>query len=278
MKALLIGGSGFIGSRLCESLDAEKISYFSRHRNDVLASKNIDHIQGSVEETDRLKEIVKDYDTIFYLAGVFDEKEQKHEVVTLNGVKAVVDAIKKQDTGQKLIFFSAINTDYGVSEFFRIRRIAEDNVALAKDSLTIKLSNVFGDGDRITRDVEILAKSGVRKMPLGRSLAPVSVNNLVTAVKAFTQYKGTIYMCSKEDVSLDRAVNIVRSRLRLSPVKTIDNKKKNQKIIAKMTERVNLPAWRIADLVLNFYRENTSLYRAVKEPDRYEDYLKARYS
>ena len=278
MKALLIGGSGFIGSRLCESLDAEKISYFSRHRNDILASKNIDHIQGSVEETDRLKEIVKDYDTIFYLAGVFDEKEQKHEVVTLNGVKAVVDAIKKQDTGQKLIFFSAINTDYGVSEFFRIRRIAEDNVALAKDSLIIKLSNVFGDGDRITRDIEVLAKSGVRKMPLGRSLAPVSVNNLVTAVKAFTQYKGTIYMCSKEDISLDRAVNIVRSRLRLSPVKTIDNKKKNQKIIAKMTERVNLPAWRIADLVLNFYRENTSLYRAVKEPDKYEDYIKARYS
>lgn len=278
MKALLIGGSGFIGSRLCESLDAEKISYFSRHRNEILASKNIDHIQGSVEETDRLKEIVKDYDTIFYLAGVFDEKEQKHEVVTLNGVKAVVDAIKKQDTGQKLIFLSAINTDYGVSEFFRIRRIAEDNVALAKDSLIIKLSNVFGDGDRITRDVEVLAKSGVRKMPLGRSLAPVSVNNLVTAVKAFTQYKGTIYMCSKEDISLDRAVNIVRSRLKLSPVKTVDNKKKNQKIIAKMTERVNLPAWRIADLVLNFYRENTSLYRAVKEPDKYEDYIKARYS
>jgi len=113
---------------------------------------------------------------------------------------------------------------------------------------------------------------------LGRSLAPVSVNNLVTAVKAFTQYKGTIYMCSKEDISLDRAVNIVRSRLKLSPVKTVDNKKKNQKIIAKMTERVNLPAWRIADLVLNFYRENTSLYRAVKEPDKYEDYIKARYS
>jgi nucleoside-diphosphate-sugar epimerase len=278
MKALLIGGSGFIGTKLCESLDAEKISYFSRHRSEVLATKNIDHIQGSVEETDRLKDIVKDYDTIFYLAGVFDENEQKHETVTLNGVKAVVDAVKKQDTGQKLIFFSAINTDYGASEFFRIRRIAEDNVALAKDSLTIKLSNVFGDGDRITRDVEVIAKSGIRKMPLGRSLAPVSVNDLVTAVKAFAQYKGTIYMCSKEDISLDRAVNIVRSRLRLSPVKTIDNKKKNQKIIAKMTERVNLPAWRIADLVLNFYRENTSLYRAVKEPEKYEDYLKAKYS
>jgi nucleoside-diphosphate-sugar epimerase len=274
----LIGGSGFIGTKLCESLDAEKISYFSRHRSEVLATKNIDHIQGSVEETDRLKDIVKDYDTIFYLAGVFDENEQKHETVTLNGVKAVVDAVKKQDTGQKLIFFSAINTDYGASEFFRIRRIAEDNVALAKDSLTIKLSNVFGDGDRITRDVEVIAKSGIRKMPLGRSLAPVSVNDLVTAVKAFAQYKGTIYMCSKEDISLDRAVNIVRSRLRLSPVKTIDNKKKNQKIIAKMTERVNLPAWRIADLVLNFYRENTSLYRAVKEPEKYEDYLKAKYS
>jgi len=278
MKALLIGGSGFIGTKLCESLDAEKISYFSRHRSEVLATKNIDHIQGSVEETDRLKDIVKDYDTIFYLAGVFDENEQKHETVTLNGVKAVVDAVKKQDTGQKLIFFSAINTDYGASEFFRIRRIAEDNVALAKDSLTIKLSNVFGNGDRITRDVEVIAKSGIRKMPLGRSLAPVSVNDLVTAVKAFAQYKGTIYMCSKEDISLDRAVNIVRSRLRLSPVKTIDNKKKNQKIIAKMTERVNLPAWRIADLVLNFYRENTSLYRAVKEPEKYEDYLKAKYS
>ena len=278
MKALLIGGSGFIGSKLCQSLDAEKVSYFSRHKNDGLSSKNIEYIQGSVEESDRLKEIVKDYDTIFYLAGVFDENEEKHETVTLNGVKAVVDAVKKQDTGQKLIFFSAINTDYGVSEFFRIRRIAEDNVALVKDSLTIKLSNVFGDGDRITRDVEAIAKSGVRKMPLGRSLAPVGVNDLVSAVKSFTQYKGTIYMCSKEDISLDKAVNIVRGKLRKSPVKTIDNKKKNQKIIGKMIEKVNIPAWRIADLVLNFYRENTSLYRAVKEPQKYGEYLEEKYS
>ncbi len=277
MKALLIGGSGFIGSRLTESLEAEKISYFSRNRSDVLSSKGIDYIQGDVAETERLKEVVKDYDTILYLAGVFEEKEQKHEIVTLQGIKAVVDSIRKQDTGQKLIFFSAINTDYGASEFFRIRRITEDNVSLAKDSLTIKLSNIFGDGDRITRDVEALAKSGIRKMPLGKSLAPVSVNNLVTAVKAFMQYKGTIYMCSKEDISIDQAVNVVRKQLKLSPIKTIDNKKKNPKIINKMIERVNIPSWRIADLVLNFYRENTSLYRAVKEPERYEDYLKARF-
>lgn len=277
MKVLVIGGSGFIGSKLTESLEAEKVAYFSRHRSETLSSKGIDYVQGSVEETDRLKEIVKDYDTVMYLAGVFEEKEQKHEIVTLQGIKAVVDSIRKQDTGQKLIFFSAINTDYGVSEFFRIRRITEDNVSLAKDSLTIKLSNIFGDGDRITRDVEAIARSGIRKMPLGKSLAPVSVNNLVDAVKAFMQYKGTIYMCSKEDISLDRAVNVVRAQIKHSQIKTIDNKKKNPKIIAKMVEKVSIPNWRIADLVLNFYRENTSLYRAVKEPEKYEDYLKARF-
>ncbi|EQD61123.1 NADH-dependent oxidoreductase, partial [mine drainage metagenome] len=107
MKVLLIGGSGFIGSKLAESLEAEKISYFSRHNNETLASKGIDYVQGSVADAERFKEVVKDYDTIMYLAGVFEEKEQKHETVTLQGIKAVVDSIRKQDTGQKLIFFSA---------------------------------------------------------------------------------------------------------------------------------------------------------------------------
>ncbi len=274
MKALLIGGSGFIGSNIASSLDADDIVYYSRNTSEMLESRGIKHIAGSVDESDKLKELVKDFDTIFYLAGIFDEKDQKHETVTLNGIKSVVETIRKQDKGQKLIFFSAIGTDYGVSEYFRIRRITEDNVNLAKDSLTIKLSHVFGEGDRITGEILKVAASNIRKMPLCKSLAPVAIGDLVSVVKAFLQYKGTIYVSSKEDITLASAVNLVRSLTRGSPVKEVENKRKSKKLLEKMAQQVDIPEWRLTDLTLNFHREITSLYRTVSDPEKYADYLR----
>ena len=102
MKAIVIGGSGFIGSNVAMSLDAEKVVYYSRHENEVLNKKGIEHITGSVVETEKLQDAVKQFDMIIYSAGIFNDPQQTHDDVTLKGIKAVVDVIRKQDTGQKL--------------------------------------------------------------------------------------------------------------------------------------------------------------------------------
>ena len=274
MKAIVIGGSGFIGSNVAMSLDAEKVVYYSRHENEVLNKKGVEHITGSVVETEKLQEAVKQFDMIVYSAGIFNDPQQTHDDVTLKGIKAVVDVIRKQDTGQKLIFFSAINTDYGSSEYFRLRRITEDNVNLAKESLTIKLSNIFGEGDRITGEVLKIARSPIHKMPAGKSLAPVSISDLVKVLQSFLTYKGTIYVCSKEDISISSAVNIARNIIGGRPAKGVENKRKIPKLVSKMAEKVDIPDWRLMDLTLNYYRENTSLYRSVKDPMKFVDYLK----
>lgn len=273
MKALLVGGSGFIGRSLSVALDAEKVSYYSRNRSEFLDSKGIEHIQGNVSESDKLRDAVKDFDTIFYLPPFVPSGGDKEDLF-LDGVKTVVDVVRKQDTGQKLIFFSAINTDYGASEFFRLRRIAEDNVYLAKDSLTIKLSNVFGEGDRITGEIKKVSDTRIKKFPVGKTLAPVSIDDVISAVKGFITYKGTIYINSKEDLSLPRAVNVVRELEGGSPVSLVETKRKIMKWRSRIAEESGIPAWRIADLLLNFSRENTSLYRVVKEPVGYEPYLR----
>lgn len=275
MKALLIGGSGFVGRNLAVELEAEHVSYYARNRSDFLQSKGIEFIQGNVGESEKLKETVKDYDTIFYLPPFAPSQGEKEDLI-LTGTKTVVEAVRKQDTGQKLIFFSAINTDYGASEFFRIRRIAEDNVYLAKESLVIKLSNVFGEGDRITEDIIKLANARVGKIPVGKSLAPISVGDVVSAVKGFLEYKGTIYLSTKEDLSLPAAINMVRELKGRRQAKLVDSKRGVIKSRLKLAEASQIPEWRIKDLLLNYSRENTSLYRVVKEAAKYEDFLKER--
>ena len=273
MRTLFIGGSGFIGRNLIASYDRGDAAYMSRHSSLELEDKGIEHILGSVTDADKVMDTVKDFDVIVDLAGIWDEKEQKFMDVHLQGVKNIVAAVKKYDKNQKLIYFSAMNTDFGASEYYRSKRIAEDNVYTLKNGLVIKPSTIFGPGDHITEEIIRLAGKKLKKFPGLGNLAPLHIDDLVTAFRAVTDQTGTLYFCSTEKMDLVDAINIVREKTGMKPVKSMETKVNINKLLQKITSKGIGTYDELMSLSLNRFRETTFVTRIVKNLKSYREYL-----
>jgi len=274
MKVLVIGGSGFIGKHICLGINADEIAYYSRSRSPDLEARHIKWIPGSVLEQEKVAMNIEKYDTIIDAAGVWDETQQKHMDINVQGVKNIVSAIKTFDKDQRLIYISAINVDYGSDEYFRTRRIAEGNVNLVKNSAVVRPSVVFGNGSRIMDDLVRIAKSDLKKLPNTGNLAPVYVEDLVTVLNKTMDFRGSMNVCSKDAISLVDAVNAIRSEIGSMPVRGLDmNPKKVNRFLDKISEKLPVPKERINMLLLNYFRENTSLPRYVDNPVTFRGFV-----
>ncbi|MHB8397064.1 MAG: NAD-dependent epimerase/dehydratase family protein [Thermoplasmataceae archaeon] len=275
MKLIVFGGSGYLGSRICKGLGAEQVSYYSRTRNNELDAAGYKWIEGSITEKEKVIESIKDYDTIVDSAGIWNETAQKHSDVNITGVKNIVDGIKKYDTDQRLIYVSHINVDFAPQEHFRTRRITEGNVNLIKNSMVIRASNLFGDGARIYQDLARIAGSELKELPGSGNLAPVHVDDFVQVMAKSPQFRGSMNVCSRENITMGEAANLIRENSGRKPAVLVSKSAKSiQKSADKLKELNLLDPDRIEMLILNYYRENTSLYRHVPEPRNFRETLK----
>ncbi len=274
MKLIVFGGSGYLGSRICKGLGADHVAYYSRSRNQDLDSSGCKWIEGSIGEETKVVEAIKDYDTIVDSAGIWDQRQQKHGDVNIGGVKNIVAGIRKYDTDQRFIYVSHINVDFGPMEHFRTRRVTEGNVNLIKNSMVIRASNLFGYGSRLFSDLQVISRSGAKEIPATGNLAPVHVDDFVTVMAKNNGFRGSMNVCSREAVSLGEAVNVIRRANGEKPAVLVTKSLRSaEKSLSKLRELVGLDPDRLDMLNLNYYRENTSLYRYVPEPKSFTDYL-----
>lgn len=271
MKAIVFGGSGYIGSNIVKLLGADEISYYSRHRSDELEKLGIEWIEGDILDSEKVEEAIKPFDLIIDAVGIHDESEQKYFDVNVNGVKNIVSAIQKNKQNQRLIYISSINVHYGMSDFFRTKGIAEDNVALLKNFLNVRPSVVFGRGDRFTKDLVKLSERSISKIPDGGSLSPVFIDDLVEVIKRSSDINGAIDVCSNDMLKFVDMYNIVAKKLGTKPASLVA--KRMDKIVDSIAEQSVFSKEQIERYLLNYSRGNTSLYRFVKEPMTYEQYV-----
>ena len=215
---------------------------------------------------------VKDYDMVVNASGVWDEKEQKHYDVTVTGTKNVVNAMKKNDTDQRLIFISAINVHYGSFEYFRTRRIAEDNVDLYKNHLNVRTSIVYGRGDPLT-DMLVKLSNEKIKLPFGKSLAPVYIDDFVKVIETSGSITGAVYLNSFEKISFADMVNMIREKRGKKPFAIKNRPGGIKKAVEGIDGTGIISAERVKMLLLDYYRETSQLNRWVKEPMTYSKYL-----
>ncbi len=273
MKLIVIGGSGYIGSNLALHMGAEKVAYYSRHKNPLLESKGIEWIEGSILDPARVADAIKDYDTIVDAAGIYEENDQKFFDVHVNGVKNLVSAINKYDTGQRLIYLSAINVHYGQTDFLRTKRTGEDNAAMVKNHLNVRPSLVFGNGDSFTEKLFRLASSGITRLPGGGSISPVHVEDLARVIVGAKEIKGAVDVSSRDRMSFADAVNLARKKLGKPELKTVDGKLGYAGAVEKVIETGIFRKYEIERYLTNLYRENTYIDRFVKEPISYSEYI-----
>lgn len=272
MKLIVLGGSGFVGSNILKQMDAEEKAYFSRNNSEDLDKLGIKYIKGDVREYEDVKNAIGDYDVIVHAIDVLVENEETHEDLSLKGVKNVVQAMQELRGNKKLIYFSAINADKGSTDYFRYKRIAEDNANLLKNSLIIRPSTMFGPGDKFTRMLIEVAKGKVPMLPKSGNMAPVHINDVITVLKNSMERSGTIDICSRERVTFADMFNIIRAKLGMQPVKEISSVI-FKPFIGSLQKRGLLTKEQFYMLQLDYYKENTSLFRYVKEPITYQDYI-----
>lgn len=273
MRTLIMGGSGFIGSNLAQSFNSSEVAYFSRHNSEVLDSKGIEYIKGDITDPEAVMSAVENFELIYDLAGIWNESEQKYKDVHLNGVKNIVAALKKYDKDQRLIYFSTMNTDFGTTEFYRTKRISEDNVFTWKNGLVVKPSLIFGNGDPTTPRIVALAMKKFRKFPGLGNFAPVHVDDLISVMNTLTDQTGTVYLCSSEKIDFVEAVNIIRKKKGMGAVKPMIKKVSINKLLNKLAEKGVGTFDDLYSFSMNRYRETTYLPRVVKKPKLYRDFL-----
>lgn len=273
MRTLIVGGSGFVGRKLAKSYEPSDVAYFSRHNSEELDSLGIEYIKGDITDAESVMKAVENFEVIINLAGIWNEKEQKFNDVHLKGIKNLVAAIKKYDKDQKLISISTMNTDFGLTEFYRSKRIGEDNVQTLKTGLVVKPSVIFGEGDHITDLLIDVAGRNFRKFPGLGDLAPVHISDFVEAIRSLKDQSGTIYICSREKLDAVQAMNIIRTKIHKRKIKPMTVKTNVDKLLKKLAQNGVGDYDDLYALSMNRFRETTYLPRVVKEPKLYSDYL-----
>ncbi len=195
-KALLLGGSGFIGKRLAFSLANQgwKVTVPSRrpHRNrSLLVHSNISLLQADIIDPNELKELCSGQHVIINLLGILNERRKgDFRRFHLDFVRSLIEACSQ--TGiKRLLHISALGADQatGSSHYLRSKGEAENLLHTfgprGPQVTSFQPSVVFGKEDSfINRFAGILSwYAGYFPLACANSkLAPVYVGDLVERI------------------------------------------------------------------------------------------------
>ncbi|MCX2817881.1 complex I NDUFA9 subunit family protein [Haladaptatus sp. F3-133] len=190
MEVHVTGGTGFVGSHLCNKL--------AENGHDVVAvSRNPDEspvgIDGSVErrERDVTEAGTLDFsgaDVVVHLVSLsplVKPRGTTHHDVTAEGTRNVVEACEN-DGVDRLVHMSALGADTdGETAYIRAKGEAEDAVSVSSlDATVFRPSVVFGDGGEFVSFTKLLTTPYVTGLPGGGDtrFQPIYVGDLVEAV------------------------------------------------------------------------------------------------
>ncbi|PYB87063.1 NAD-dependent epimerase [Pseudomonas koreensis] len=145
-RCVVLGASGFIGSRLCERLGVKysNVKAFGRNRMYEDAFKTCKWIEGDFADPNQIANAIGDCDTVIHLVNASTPASaninrvadlQANVVSTLNLLDACVNSGVK-----KIIFLSSGGTVYGVPSIIPTPEAAENNpiTAYGVSKLTIE--------------------------------------------------------------------------------------------------------------------------------------------
>ncbi|MDF4003728.1 complex I NDUFA9 subunit family protein [Luteibacter sp. PPL552] len=189
-RIVILGGTGFVGSRLVPRLaaDGHGIVLLSRNRQarrHATVGRNVQVVSTDVYDPPSLRSQVAGADAVINLVGILNESgRQTFARAHVELTRLVVDACR--DTGVlRLHQMSALHAGAASSAYLRSRGEAEALVKASTLDWTIyRPSTIFGPNDGlITRFDRLLAIAPVMPLPRPHArMAPVYVGDVVEAM------------------------------------------------------------------------------------------------
>lgn len=152
MKVAIIGGTGFVGCYLVNSLveKGDSVSLLVRpgSENKVIATNQIRTVSGDIDSPDSLNSVLVDCDAVIYCVGILREATGTgitYESTQYEGVIKTLEAARHNDV-QRFILMSANGVKIPGTPYQETKKRAEEALAESELDVTIfRPSVIFGD-------------------------------------------------------------------------------------------------------------------------------------
>ena len=190
-KIAILGGTGFVGSLLCNRLSKEgfylKILTRNReyNREDIILLPNAELIEADVNNLNNLNECLRDCDAVINLIGILNEKSNNGDGFKLVHVELIKNLIKacKKNNIRRFIQMSALNADAKNGMSFYLKTKGQAEKLLHTNTIGMKVTSfrpsvIFGKKDSFFNRFSNLLKITPLFFPLAchkTKFAPVYV-------------------------------------------------------------------------------------------------------
>lgn len=188
MNVLAVGGSGFIGTALCEKLRdrGHDVTVLSRSPSDSAVPEGVETAVGDVTAYDSIAPAFEGMDCVVNLVALSplfkpSGGDEQHFEVHLGGTENVVEAAGEHGVG-RIVQMSALGADpHGETAYIKSKGQAEIDARNADtEHVVIRPSIVFGEGGEFVSFTETLTTPVVTGLPGGGTtrFQPIWVGDL----------------------------------------------------------------------------------------------------
>ena len=185
MRIAVTGGTGFVGSRLLAALreGGHQVQALTRRPQDD--SKDIDWVQGSLEDSAALERLAEGADALIHVAGVINADAAGFEAGNVQGTAAALAAAKSAGVARFVHVSSLAAREPGLSRYGGSKARSE---ALVRDSgldfAIVRPPAVYGPGDTETLELFRMARRGLILLPPEGRLSLIHADDLANLFMA----------------------------------------------------------------------------------------------
>ncbi len=206
MNILVTGGTGFVGSHVCNELDdrGHDVTALSRSPGGFPLSEGVSTETGNVREYESIVDAFEGMDVVVNFVAVsplFKPKggDRMHEAVHLDGTRNIVRAAEEHDL-DAIVQMSALGADpEGPTAYIRAKGQAETLVTGSALEWTIfRPSVIFGEGAEFVRFTKTLTTPYITALPGGGKtrFQPVWIGDLAPMMADAVEdesHRGEVY-------------------------------------------------------------------------------------
>ena len=238
-KALIFGGSGFLGSHLSDFLINKgfDVTIYDLKKKNII-SKKVKFIKGNIVDKLKIKKITKNFDYIFNFAGISDiEQANEKPIETINqnflGTVNILESIKLNRKIKRFVFASSIYAISNQGEFYSsTKRACENIIQNYAKKYGIKFSilrygSIYGTRTNKLNAIYNFIYQGVKKKIIIRKGLGNELRNYINAKDAAKitykilkkQYENKyINIIGKEKTKVKNVINIISKKLKVKKV------------------------------------------------------------